>query len=380
MAQDEIQVITRSTEDGVTDEIFFENFGEGTSSSTVPSALMRWAEEGQILDPQGIHYCIAALKPEILPVLLKRQAEEIAKGREEEQKKKADAQAKAAASKKEEEEKKKNQETKESGGESSTTCDGQSTSTEADEGASAEAQNEVMQVEQQPEDADVSEPPASEAAASEDTAMVVRMYTDEPSDETSVTSADNSVVRTSTPVNESEGNTSSTTMPATPASSVVQDIITAATMEAASLSTVGNDQVATPDIENPQGSVNEAERTEQETAQQGDEGSPMAMEEEGTAATPRGESAQTYDTELQLWYRRPSIHFCASCLVFSKFSQNCPSHEATRAIWRTLKIQVKLILNCPRVLAITCLSQRAKFCTKDNFQGLAVAKQVCRLS
>lgn len=288
LAQDEIQVIARNTEDGVTDEIFFENFGEGTSS-TVPSALMRWAEEGQILDPQGIHYCIAAVKPEILPVLLKRQSEEIAKGREEEQKKKAEAQAKAAASKKEEEEKKKKQESKEGGGESSTTCDGQGTSAEADEGASAEAQNEVMQVEQQPEDAAVSEPPVPEVAASEDTAMLVRMYTDEPSDETSVTSADSAVMRTSTPVNESEGNSSTPTMvPATSASSVVQDIITAATMEAASLSTGGVDEVVTPDIENPQGSINEAERTEQETAQQGDDGSPMALEEEGTAATPSG--------------------------------------------------------------------------------------------
>ena len=297
MAQDEIQVIARNTEDGVTDEIFFENFGEGTSS-TVPSALTRWAEEGQILDPQGIHYCIAAVKPEILPVLLKRQAEEIAKGREEEQKKKAEAQAKAAASKKEGEEKKKKQESKESGGESSTTCDGQGTSAEEDGGASAEAQNEVMQVEQQPEDAAVSEPPAPEAAASEDTAMLVSMYTDEPSDETSVTSADNAVVRTSTPVNESESNSSSTptTMPATPANSVVQDIITAATMEAASLSTGGDDEVVTPDIENPQGSVNEAERSEQEAAQQGDDGSPMALEEEGTAATPSGEWAQSYGT------------------------------------------------------------------------------------
>ena len=155
-----------------------------------------------------------------------------------------------------------------------------------------------MQVEQQPEDAAVSEPPASEAAASEDTAMLVRMYTDELSDETSVTSADNAVVRTSTPVNESESNSSSTptTMPATPANSVVQDIITAATMEAASLSTGGDDEVATPHIENPQGSVNEAERTEQETAEQGDDASPMVLEEEGTAATPSGKSVQTYGT------------------------------------------------------------------------------------
>ena len=289
MAQDEIQVIARNTEDGVTDEIFFENFGEGTSS-TVPSALMRWAEEGQILDPQGIHYCIAAVKPEILPVLLKRQTEEIAKGREEEQKKKAEAQAKAAASKKEEEEKRKKQESKESGGESSTTCDGQSTSTEADDGASAEAQSERMQVEEQPADAAVSVPPASEASAPEDTSMLVRMYTDEPVDEASVTSADDAVVRTSTPVNENEGTSSSasSTLPVVPASSVVQDIITAATMEAASISAGGGDELVAPDIENPQGTANEAERTEQETVQQGSDGSPMALEEEGTAAMPSG--------------------------------------------------------------------------------------------
>lgn len=284
MAQDEIQVIARNTEDGVTDEIFFENFGEGTSS-TVPSALMRWAEEGQILDPQGIHYCIAAVKPEILPVLLKRQTEEIAKGKEEEQKKKAEAQAKAAASKKEEEEKRKKQESKESGGESSTTCDGQSTSTEADDGASAEAQSERMQVEEQPADATVSVPPASEASAPEDTSMLVRMYTDEPADEASVTSADHAVVRTSTPVNENEA---SSTLPVAPASSVVQDIITAATMEAASISAGGGDELVAPDIETTQGTANEAERTEQETVQQGSDGSPMALEEEGTAAMPSG--------------------------------------------------------------------------------------------
>ena len=46
-----------------------------------------------------------------------------------------------------------------------------------------------------------------------------------------------------------------------------------------------------------------------------------------------------------------------------------------KAIWKTLKIQVKLILNqlhestCD-YLFITC---RAKFCIKDNFQGLAIA-------
>ena len=29
-----------------------------------------------------------------------------------------------------------------------------------------------------------------------------------------------------------------------------------------------------------------------------------------------------------------------------------------KKIWKTLKVQVKLILNCPRVLAITCLSHK----------------------
>ena len=44
--------------------------------------------------------------------------------------------------------------------------------------------------------------------------------------------------------------------------------------------------------------------------------------------------------------------------VFSKFSQNCLSREATRAIWKTLKIQVKIILNCSRADATTCLSHK----------------------
>lgn len=289
LAQDEIQVIARSTEDGVTDEIFFENFNEGAPSN-VPSALTRWAEEGQILDPQGIHYCIAAVKPEIVPVLLKRQAEEIAKGRAEEQKKKAEAQAKAAASKKEEVAKKKH-ESKESGGESSTAAEGQSTSAEGGVAASPEAQNEGMQVEQQPEEATVSEPVASETGAVEDASMLVRMYMDEPAAETSTTSTDQAVVRTSTPVNESEEQPSSTptSMSATPATSVVQDIISAATVEAASLST-GDDEVTAPAADNSQASANEAERTEQETGQQGSDGSPI--EEEGTSATPSGECVQ----------------------------------------------------------------------------------------
>ena len=41
--------------------------------------------------------------------------------------------------------------------------------------------------------------------------------------------------------------------------------------------------------------------------------------------------------------------------VFSKFSQNCPSRAATRAIVKTLKIQVNLFLILRGLNAITCL-------------------------
>ncbi|KAJ7352898.1 E3 ubiquitin-protein ligase huwe1 [Desmophyllum pertusum] len=71
---------------------------------------------------------------------------------------------------------------------------------------------------------------------------------------------------------------------ATPASAVVQDIISAATVEAASLS--AGDEVEAPAADSFQGSVGEAERTEQDAAQQESDGSPMALEEDGTAATP----------------------------------------------------------------------------------------------
>lgn len=310
LVQDEIQVIARNTEDGVTDEIFFENFGEG-APSTVPSALTRWAEEGQILDAQGIHYCVAAVKPEILPVLLKHQAEEIAKGRVEDQKKKAEAQVKAAASKKEEETKKK-QGSKDSGGESSTAAEGPSTTAEADAEADAsEGQNEGMQVEQQQgvdataAAATTSVPAASEpqGATTEDASMLVRLYMDEPAaaEAASTTSTDQASMRTSTPVNESEDHSPSASImmsTATPASAVVQDIISAATVEAASLS--AGDEVEAPAADSFQGSVGEAERTEQDAAQQESDGSPMALEEDGTAATPSGESAHDIFTTNRL--------------------------------------------------------------------------------
>lgn len=295
MMQDEIQVITRSTEDGVTDEIFFENFGEGTST-TVPSALTRWAEEGQILDAQGVHYCVAAVKPEILPVLLKHQAEEITKGREEEQKKKAEAQAKAAAAKKGEEERKKQESSKDSG-ETSTAGEGQSTSAEAGATASdadvfQERQIEGMQVEQQPVAAE-SEPSISGQGASDDTSVLVSMSMDEPALETL---SDQAAVRTSTPANDNENHSSAAlamTPPTTaPVSLVVQDIISAATVEAANLS-VGDEEPAPPSVEvNTQGSAGEAEKTEQEARQQESDGSPMALGEEGATAATDTEAAQ----------------------------------------------------------------------------------------
>ena len=61
--------------------------------------------------------------------------------------------------------------------------------------------------------------------------------------------------------------------------------------------------------------------------------------------------------------------------VFSKFPQNCPSREATRAIWKTLKIQVKLILNCPRALAITCLSHRGQNYSSNLYHFPSSAQQ-----
>ena len=51
------------------------------------------------------------------------------------------------------------------------------------------------------------------------------------------------------------------------------------------------------------------------------------------------------------------INFKRIFKVFTKF--------ATRAIWKTLKIQMKLILKCPRARAITCLSHKGQ-----NYRGL----------
>ena len=60
------------------------------------------------------------------------------------------------------------------------------------------------------------------------------------------------------------------------------------------------------------------------------------------------------------------------CSLYMK-SQNCPCRKAPRAIWKTLKIQVKLILNCPRAHVVTCSShKRQNSVQQENFEGLAV--------
>ena len=52
-----------------------------------------------------------------------------------------------------------------------------------------------------------------------------------------------------------------------------------------------------------------------------------------------------------------------------------------RAIWKNLKIQVKIILNCTRALAITCLSHTGQnFVQRTTFKALPSRKQVCCLA
>ncbi|XP_015767939.1 PREDICTED: E3 ubiquitin-protein ligase HUWE1-like [Acropora digitifera] len=203
--QDEIQVIARNAEGGANDDLFFENLGE-SSSTNVPSALSRWAEEGQILDAHGVHYCAAAVKPEILPVLLKLQADEIAKGREEEQKK--------------------------------------------------------------------------------------SMSMDEPVLEASASSE---MVRASTPANESREPSAppeTITPPLPPRiSSVVQDILSAAALEASGQNT----NVGPPQLEGSNDahvSTSEEDRTGRDAGHVENDGSPMALGDEGTGAAARSDAAQ----------------------------------------------------------------------------------------
>lgn len=241
---------------------------------------------------------MAAVKPEIIPVLLKHQAEEIAKGREEEQKKKAEAQAKVAASKKEEGERKK-QEGGKVGGETGTTAEGEGTSTAAsDAPPPVEPQSEVMQVEEQPAAATAeSEPAAAEQDATGNTSASIGMSMDEPILGTSILSADQAaIVRTSTPADDREDPMAAPAPILTPpahASSVAQDIISAATVEAAA-NQGGSDEVTTPQpaADAPQATQSEAASTEHESRKQEGDGSPMALGEEGTSAAVGAESTQ----------------------------------------------------------------------------------------
>ena len=55
-----------------------------------------------------------------------------------------------------------------------------------------------------------------------------------------------------------------------------------------------------------------------------------------------------------------------NCTRVFKIFQNCPSREATRAIWKILKTQVQLILNSTRSHGITCSSIKGKIYKKEN--------------
>lgn len=249
LVRDEFQMLSRNAEDGLADDVFLDNYGEGPASanpvsSSIPSALTRWAEEGQILDPQSIHYCVASVKPEILPLLEKLQAEELEKEKAEEQKKKKEAEAKAAAAKKEEEEKKKQEGKSEAKEEAGTSSENQMEESTA---ASAEG----MQVEQVP----TNSPPSA--------SILVSMHSDDGDTESAA-------VRSSTPISEEES-----TAPAAAGASVAQSIMGTATSEAASITSAvvssQSEAAATPNAGTPTSS----QSTEGTTA------SPMALVEEG---------------------------------------------------------------------------------------------------
>ena len=65
-------------------------------------------------------------------------------------------------------------------------------------------------------------------------------------------------------------------------------------------------------------------------------------------------------------HMRPSTINCINCTRVFKIFQNCPSREATRAIWKILKTQEQLILISTRSHGITCLSIKGKIYTKEN--------------
>ena len=67
--------------------------------------------------------------------------------------------------------------------------------------------------------------------------------------------------------------------------------------------------------------------------------------------------------------------------IFKVFTKLAESRSDEGNIWKTLKIRVKLILNCTRALTITCLSHAGQnFVHKTTFKVLPSRKQVCRLA
>ena len=71
------------------------------------------------------------------------------------------------------------------------------------------------------------------------------------------------------------------------------------------------------------------------------------------------------------------INFTSIFKVFTKL----PESRSDEGNLENLKIQVKLILNCTRALAITRLSHTGQnFVQRTTFKVLLSCKQVCRLS
>ena len=203
-------MITRGTDDSFGDEIFVDGYGDSPASanllSSIPTALTRWGEESQILDPDSVHWCVTALKPSIFPVLEKYQAGEITKEKEEAAaaRKKKEAEEKAAVASKASEEKKK-EETKKTETEGEGKSEGERSHSDADKtqeeqqgiaAAETPVSTPAPPVTVQPTE-EAAAPAATEtpelSADSSTASLLIAMHMDEPLQRSSE-------VRTSTPV------------------------------------------------------------------------------------------------------------------------------------------------------------------------------------
>ncbi|XP_031573679.1 E3 ubiquitin-protein ligase HUWE1-like isoform X3 [Actinia tenebrosa] len=181
----------------ITDEdgIFVDGYNESTNS--IPSALSRWSEESQILDPESVHYCVAALKPEVFPAFEKRLSVDVEKEKVEEAKKKKEAEAKTAAKKKEDEEAAKKK-----------------AESEAAAAATAAAANQQTSEDMQVDQSSTPQPTPVAADDGSNTSLLVSMSMDHGSDS-------EPAVHTSTP-RESEPAPSSATVDVTEPASNAQ--------------------------------------------------------------------------------------------------------------------------------------------------------------